>query len=533
MTDFQFPFMVRFPALAIAILKPLIRSAGRSWQILSLMICGMAVASADQFGNFTYTDDGSSITITGYPTTEVGVVIIPDTIVSKPVTAIGANAFQYCNGLTSVTIPSNVSSIGNYAFYNCSGLQSVSLPTGLTVIATGAFWNCTGLPSMTIPYGTVSIGANAFKTCTGMTSLSIPSSVTNIGIGAFAGCGGLVNLVIPSTITSIAAGTFSSCSGLTSLTIPASVTIIGDQAFQYCRGLTSIHIPASVMTIGTFNYKVFDSCSSLIAITVDAANPSYSSVDGFLTNKTQTTLLVCPAGKSGGLTIPSCVTSIGALAFLNCAKVTGVNFPPSVTSLGGQAFSNCIGLTTLTFPSSITSIENQAFSGCSSLLTAYFKGNAPTIIYTNSFQATASGFTIYYLEGTTGFTSPTWFGYPAFILDVNNPLASWLISKGLPANSDLHSDSNGDGVNLLMAYALNLEPAQNLSNAIPQGTITAAQMSLSFYAGASGVTYAVQCSSDMVHWSSAGVSYSNNGQIRTATVAPSGANCFMRLAVSY
>lgn len=32
---------------------------------------------ADQFGNFTYTDNGTSIAITDYPTTEVGVVEIP------------------------------------------------------------------------------------------------------------------------------------------------------------------------------------------------------------------------------------------------------------------------------------------------------------------------------------------------------------------------------------------------------------------------------------------------------------------------
>ena len=35
------------------------------------------------------------------------------------VTSIGNGAFQYCTGLTSVTIPNSVTSIGEGAFYDC------------------------------------------------------------------------------------------------------------------------------------------------------------------------------------------------------------------------------------------------------------------------------------------------------------------------------------------------------------------------------------------------------------------------------
>ena len=40
-------------------------------------------------------------------------------------------------------------------------------------------------------------------------------------------------------------------------------------------------------------------------------NPVYTSVDGVLFNKSQTTLIQCPAGKAGSYTIPNSVTSIG------------------------------------------------------------------------------------------------------------------------------------------------------------------------------------------------------------------------------
>ena len=54
---------------------------------------------------FTYTDNGGAVTITGY-TGPGGVVAIPDTINTDPVTSIGAN-LRFCktsSSLTSITL---------------------------------------------------------------------------------------------------------------------------------------------------------------------------------------------------------------------------------------------------------------------------------------------------------------------------------------------------------------------------------------------------------------------------------------------
>ena len=56
-----------------------------------------------------------------YSNEYTGSVVIPESVTynetTYSVTSIGDNAFYYCFGLTSVTIPNSVTSIGSGAFY--------------------------------------------------------------------------------------------------------------------------------------------------------------------------------------------------------------------------------------------------------------------------------------------------------------------------------------------------------------------------------------------------------------------------------
>ena len=75
-----------------------------------------------------------------------GNVIIPSSITyggtTYSVTSIGDNAFSWCSGLTSITIPEGVTYIGENAFSFCSDLTSITIPNSVTSIGSGAFSLC-------------------------------------------------------------------------------------------------------------------------------------------------------------------------------------------------------------------------------------------------------------------------------------------------------------------------------------------------------------------------------------------------------
>ncbi len=177
------------------------------------------------------------------------------------------------------------------------------------------------------------------------------------------------------SVTSIGYRAFFKCD-ITSVTIPNNVTSIGDDAFSYCSSLTSVTIGNSVTSIGD---RAFDGCRSLTSINVANDNPNYSSKDGVLFNKQQTTLIQCPGGMQGEYVIPNSVTSIGDRAFYGRKYLTSVTIPNSVTSIGQYAFSWCSSLTSVTIGNSVTSIGNSAFMGCSSLTSVTIPNSVTSI----------------------------------------------------------------------------------------------------------------------------------------------------------
>jgi hypothetical protein len=137
------------------------------------------------------------------------------------------------------------------------------------------------------------------------------------------------------------------------------------------------------------------------------------------------------------LTIPAtinglAVTTIGDYAFFYSEAATAlksITIANGVTSIGVEAFDNCESLTSVTIPGSVTSIGDYAFYYCPPLDNVYFDGNAPTVgsdVFGYDYNAT-----IYYLPGTTGWSSP-FAGLPA-VETVPEPNSLALLGLGLSA----------------------------------------------------------------------------------------------------
>ncbi|MGA2175989.1 MAG: leucine-rich repeat domain-containing protein [Verrucomicrobiota bacterium] len=222
-------------------------------------------------------------------------------------------------------------------------------------------------------------------TCTN--NATIPNGVTSIPDYAFYDCTILTNVTIPDSVTSIGSSAFSGCTALKSVTIGSSVISIGLSAFQNCTALKSVTIPDSVISIGggdsyyyPQSYGAFEGCTSL-------------------TNAI----------------IGNGVTSIGNSAFNGCTGLKSVTIGTSVQIIGEYAFYSC-GLTSVTIPDSVTTIGQSAFANCTGLKSVYFKGNAIGI--DSSVFSGDNNATVYYLLGTTGWSSP-FGGRPAVLW---NPL---------------------------------------------------------------------------------------------------------------
>jgi hypothetical protein len=386
-------------------------------------------------------------------------------------TTIGEHAFAYCYNLSSIVLPDTVTTVGQYAFSYCSSLTTAVLSKNLENLPYGMFCACYALTNVDLPVGLNSIGDYAFDSCSHLSTIAFPKGLKTIGASSFAYCDALTSITLPDSLTTIGDFAFANspisevsflgdapaslgsaafgitsaactvfyragASGFTSptwhdypclplsfsgdfsyvesessitivayrgaasvLTIPTtingkSVTIIGAHAFQNSNTLTSLTLPESIQWV---QVGAFKGCTGLTTVAFLGSTPS-TLPDFVFSDCINLTMVVLPDGLS----------AIGNYAFRNCLKLGTIDFPETLASIGYDAFTGCVSLTRITLPPHLTTLVSGAFSSCSALASATFLGHAPTAIGAGVFSDTAINFTIFYLPGANGFTSPPW-----------------------------------------------------------------------------------------------------------------------------
>ena len=348
---------------------------------------------------FTYTDDGTYATITGFENFSGPLLslVIPATDGNgHTVIAIGNNAFKtftndgypYTLDLSNVT--NSFKTIGSYAFYGCGNLTQLTIPNSVETIGKSAFSGCISLEQLTIGNSVTAIRNGTFSGCNKLTQLTIGNSVTTIENAAFYGCDLLPQLTIPNSVTTIDGAAFYGCSLLAQLTIGNSVTTIGDSAFYSCGKLPQLTIPNSVETIGIY---AFANCLLLTQLTIGNSvetigNYAFSgctalaqlTIPDSVTNIGDAAFYYCSSLTQ--LTIGNSVTNIGDTAFYYCNSLTQLTIPDSVSTIGASAFYDCNLLEQLTIPDSVTNIGSAAFYGCN---IETYTLHTPLSLYDNTF----------------------------------------------------------------------------------------------------------------------------------------------------
>ena len=80
-------------------------------------------------------------------------------------TSVGSCAFQGCENVEAISLPSTMRTIGSRAFSGCQSLTTISLPAGLSVVEERAFEDCKSLKSIVFPSKVNSLGEGVFNGC--------------------------------------------------------------------------------------------------------------------------------------------------------------------------------------------------------------------------------------------------------------------------------------------------------------------------------------------------------------------------------
>lgn len=246
----------------------------------------------------------------------------------------GKKIIKCDNGVTGhIDIPVGITHISPEAFEYCSGIESISIPNTIKSIGRDAFSSCHNLRDVYISDLSAWLSIRFEGSCT-LDGLAHPQSMANplwYAKRLFLNNEIVEDLVIPEGIESICDYAFCLYEGLKSITFPKSLKTIGHGAFFRCN-LESVQFFDNLHFVG---FHSFQECKNLRIV-------SFS---------------------DGVSTIGDC---IGEYAFKGCINLSSISLPQSFTSIGQSAFEDCEKLELVNIPN-VQDLSNSCFKGCRTL----------------------------------------------------------------------------------------------------------------------------------------------------------------------
>lgn len=344
---------------------------------------------------------------------------------------IGANAFDGCTNLTSITMPeepnyytyiypyafsntgllyfdSGISGVmiqsqyAGHQFMRCQSLIRVILRNDLD-IPPFAFADCGNLEEITFVQWTQFIFRNAaFAGCERLEHLHINGEITYIDKQVFFGCFALdnVSLSINSNQTKIQKDSFYYCTTLSSTVIPSNVSLIDDGAYCGCTNLSIIYsyavVPPSVNVSGE-SHPFYNVPRAATVYVPQGSGNAYRNADVWREfNIVEMTEIpeswavqnTNPGGEKYNPQLQIWSHSNGYSAEINYTTKTEAQ---AVTMIEDNAFNNNTNLTSineLQYFTNISIVNDYAFRGTSNLTTAILPPSV-TDIYVGAFQNSA------------------------------------------------------------------------------------------------------------------------------------------------
>ena len=343
------------------------------------------------------------------------------------VTSIGTSSFESCTALVTASFP-KAKTVGHAAFQKSTALQVVNLPSVTTITggASGAYsfvYNCSALQKIILGSnfkGWTGAGA-LISGCSSLKQVVIMSDPTNI-TGTSMGLPSNAKIVAPRSMESKYDALFEANSTLWGSVTKAKLTYverllsdgnityiatvvgnesdnkieisgisdfgadsigtrfefpsaldgytvvsIGSEAIKALVGVETVVLPS---TLEYINFSGIHAPTSIVAYEISEENPIYKhDANGMLYSKDGKTLVICPSGIVGEITLDEGVTVIGENAFAGNVFVTKINIAQQVIVADG-AFAHCVALSEISFTSNQASmfIGRGIIEGCSSSL---------------------------------------------------------------------------------------------------------------------------------------------------------------------